>query len=154
MLPGLRDDFAIPLEPQIETSFSWAYINVVDSDEIEDTRLDGYVDGMAAIRQDIFHIVSTERLQRRPDGTVWGYPIYGENYGIELRQFIGMSFEYFNVRIEQVFTDALMQDNRIREVILIRTEQPHPRIAFAEFEVGTIAGKLRFSFSVPLDERR
>lgn len=142
MIPKLRDQLARPLQPVRRPSLVWAYINVVGSDEAEETRLDGLVDNTEALRQAIWHIVHTER---------YSYPGILENSeGIELEQFIGESFLYFRAKVYQVFSDAILRDDRVRSIRLISTSNPWPTIAHAEFEINSVFGPFIMGFDVPL----
>ena len=141
IIPSLRDDFAQPVQPILMSSLTYAYINVVNSDEVEDSRLDGWVDGLEAIRQAVFHIVSTER---------YDYPIYPSNYGIEMRQFIGKSYNYFKAKINQVMTDALYQDDRIVSVTNISMSHPDPYTVYSEWEIRANRGAFIYGFQIPL----
>lgn len=75
--------------------------------QITERRIEGQIDLLQAIRQAIFHILSTER---------YAYVIYDDNYGIELEKYIGKSFEFIKAGIGLDITDALMQDDRILSV--------------------------------------
>ena len=145
MIPGLRDQLARPLQPVRRSSLVWGYVNVVGSDEAEETRLAGHVNDVEALRQAIWHIVHTER---------YSYPGILENdEGIELEQFIGESFSYFRAKVYQVFSDAILRDDRVRAVRLISTSNPNPTEAHAEFEIDSVFGPFVMGFDVPLSER-
>ena len=77
--------------------------------EISDDMAEKKIDKINSVRQAIKHILSTERYSN---------PIYSENYGVELEQFLGNDFEVVVARIEFVLNDALLQDNRIKNVIV------------------------------------
>jgi len=72
--------------------------------------IEGNVDGLAALRQTIRHILSTER---------YVYPIYNNNYGVELEQLKGKSMGYARAKITNIIKDALLQDGRIIKVDII-----------------------------------
>jgi|GEM_PF-576354 len=144
MITGFRDVLALPLMPTRRPSMAWAYIHIVDGAEFDDSRLDGYVDGLEAYRQAVFHMVHTER---------YDYPgIHPGNEGIRMRQFVGRSFAYFRAKIYNVVKDALFQDDRTRGVRLTQTANPQPGVAFAEFEIDSAYGRVRYGFNVPLME--
>ena len=67
-------------------------------------RLEGKIDGLNAVRQSVFLMLSTERFQ---------YLIYSWDYGVELENMIGKSRDYLKVDIERRIREALMQDDRI-----------------------------------------
>jgi len=141
LINPLRNSLARPIIVRHKPSRVFGYISVVDHYGEETSHLDSELDGMEAIRQSIFHIVNTERFM---------YPIYDDSWGIELEQFVGNTYNFFRVKIEQVFQDAIYQDDRIRNVKLIRTENPQPNVAFAEFEIETIYGRMREGFETIL----
>lgn len=74
---------------------------------LTDKRIEGQVDGIQAVQQAVFHILSTERF---------AYQIYDDNYGVELEKYIGKSFEFVKAGIGLDITEALMQDDRITAV--------------------------------------
>ena len=78
-----------------------------DIDETETGRIDGYTDGLDAIVQAIYLILSTERYQ---------HIIYSWDYGVELLTLIGKPMSYVIAELPRRITEALMTDNRIKEV--------------------------------------
>lgn len=70
-------------------------------------RINGYVDGIDAIIQSIYLILSTERYQ---------YIIYSWDYGIELLDLIGQPMPYVMAELPRRIKDALTQDDRIEDV--------------------------------------
>jgi len=72
--------------------------------------IEGNVDGLAALRQAIQHILTTER---------YVYPIYNSNYGVELEQLKGKSMGYAKAKITNIIKDALLQDDRIIKVDIV-----------------------------------
>lgn len=93
-------------------------INDFEIDDLEPTktyhlriismRVQGHVDGQAAMKQAIFKILQTERYR---------YPkIYSDNYGIELWDLIGQPIPYVLPEIERRITEALTWDERITSV--------------------------------------
>jgi len=133
MIPIYRDEFAIPIEPVHETSRTFKYFEDSESDK---SHCFGEVDGLEAVRQAVFHIVNTER---------YDYEINPHSYGIEKRQFIGESFNYFRARIENVVREAVMQDDRVRDVRILSVDNPAPAMARAFFEVESIFGSFESS---------
>ena len=73
----------------------------------EDGRICGYTDGLEAIRQAIYKILSTERYQ---------YIMYSWNYGIEWMDLYGEPISYVCPELERRITEALIWDERIRSV--------------------------------------
>lgn len=72
-----------------------------------DYKLIGMCDDIEAMKQAIFKIINTERYK---------YLIYDWNYGIELNDLIGKPIPYVYAEIERRIKEALLADNRIKEV--------------------------------------
>lgn len=66
-------------------------------------------DNIKAVIQACYHILHTERYSN---------PIYDENYGVELEQYIGADYETIRAGIEETVSSALLQDDRITRVTL------------------------------------
>lgn len=64
----------------------------------------GYVDGVDALIQTIFLILSTERYK---------FPIYSFDYGVELVDLFGKPMPFVIAEIPRRITEALTQDNRV-----------------------------------------
>ena len=73
----------------------------------DDYKLLGMCDDIEAMKQAIFKIINTERYK---------YLIYDWNYGIELNDLIGEPIPYVYAEIERRIKEALLTDNRIKEV--------------------------------------
>ena len=73
----------------------------------DDYKLLGMCDDIEAMKQAIFKIINTERYK---------YLIYDWNYGIELSDLIGKPIPYVYAEIERRIKEALLADNRIKEV--------------------------------------
>ena len=138
MIPPLRDTLARPLQPLRLPSLTWGYIQTMDG---ETSRLNGHVDGLEAVRQDVHAICHTER----------GSVLFMEHDdGIELEQFIGRSYGYFLAKIENVFRDALLRDDRIRSIEFLEKSRPWPTVATARIRVYSIYGPFEESFDIAL----
>lgn len=72
-----------------------------------DYKLTGMCDDIEAMEQAIFKIINTERYK---------YLIYDWNYGIELSDLIGEPIPYVYAEIERRIKEALLADDRIKEV--------------------------------------
>jgi phage baseplate assembly protein W len=70
-------------------------------------RIMGYADGIEAVKQAVEKILLTERFQ---------YLIYDSDYGVELESLIGQPQGYVKADIKRRVTEALMQDDRIKNV--------------------------------------
>ncbi|RKN85863.1 DUF2634 domain-containing protein [Paenibacillus ginsengarvi] len=70
-------------------------------------RVIGFVDGIDAVRQSVFHILQTERFE---------YTIYSNNYGIELAGLLGKGPATVQSDLRRRIRKALLQDDRITDV--------------------------------------
>lgn len=98
--------------------------------DIEKGRIFGKVDGIEAVKQAIYKILSTERY--------W-HLIYSWNYGAELTSLIGQPASYAVSELKRRVTEALLQDDRVTgiDAFSFTTEKGK---AQASFTVGTIFG--------------
>lgn len=69
--------------------------------------INGKTDEQEAMIQAIYKILNTER---------YAYPIYSDNYGIELIDLIGEDAEWVCAELQRRIEEALLQDERIKEV--------------------------------------
>lgn len=76
---------------------------------VGERKIEGFADGEAAIRQTVMHILFTER---------YAYAIYDDSYGTELEQYFGKPFEFIEAGMGQSITEALLQDDRITDVVI------------------------------------
>ena len=102
-------------------------------------RIIGFVDKLDAVKQAVYHILNTER---------YAYTIYDDNYGIELEQYIGKSFEYLEATIEETLKEALLQDLRITNILVTSIEKVSNDMASVKFDVQSIYGNLQMEVSV------
>jgi hypothetical protein len=92
---------------------------------IVDGAVVGHVDGVEAIMQAVFLILTTER---------YAYPIYSWGYGSELVDLYGMPKDYCMAEIERRIREALSFDERITAV--------------SDFDVASSGRKFTASFVV------
>ena len=71
-------------------------------------RVNGYTDELDAVIQAIYLILSTERYK---------HIIYSWDYGVELVDLIGKPMPYVMSELQRRIKEALIQDNRIDDVI-------------------------------------
>lgn len=101
--------------------------------DVNDTeRIYGTIDGIEAIKQAIYLILNTERYE---------HIIYSWNYGIELANLFGKDKYYVMAVLEQVISEALLQDDRITDVIDFEFESEKNKI-YCTFTVITIYGNI------------
>lgn len=101
----------------------------------ENKRITGFIDGVEAIRQYIYKVLSTERASFSIYGTEDGI-----NYGIEKDRFIGKNLSFITSDIERTIKDALMQDERILGIKDFSIKEPQGDSLEVDFTVVTILG--------------
>ncbi|WP_400194605.1 DUF2634 domain-containing protein [Lysinibacillus telephonicus] len=74
---------------------------------LERNRCVGFVDGLQAVEQAIFLMLSIER---------YDYIIYSWNYGVEFKDLIGQPTAYVASEVKRRIRECLLQDERITEV--------------------------------------
>lgn len=75
---------------------------------VQNNRIQGYIDGLEAVKQAINKILNTEMYE---------YPIYSFDYGQELKKLIGKDRLYIQSELRRIVTEALLMDDRITEVL-------------------------------------
>ncbi|NCU30390.1 DUF2634 domain-containing protein [Candidatus Saccharibacteria bacterium] len=108
--------------------------------DLENKRITGSIDGVEAIRQHIYKVLSTERASFAIYGTDEGI-----NYGVEKERFIGKDFSFIVSDIERTISDALMQDERILGVNEFVIGEPHGDSLTINCTVATILGDVVIS---------
>ncbi len=98
--------------------------------DMENDRITGYTDGIAAMRQAVYKILMTERFL---------HIIYSPNYGTELSEMMDRLYVY--ALVEQRITEALMQDERITAVHDFNFTRNKNKLAVG-FTVDTTEGEL------------
>ena len=101
--------------------------------DMENRSVQGYTDGLEAMKQVIHKIILTERYQ---------YMMYSWNYGIELLDLMGEPVSYVCPELEYRITEALQQDDRIEEVDGFEFEVNGSTVK-ALFTVHTVFGNLK-----------
>jgi hypothetical protein len=98
VIPQSNIDVELSLDESIETSRTYKMIG---------DRIQGYTDGLDALKQAIYKVLNTER---------YDYPIYSFNYGIELESLIGKDRTYVQIELKRRIRECLLRDDRITEV--------------------------------------
>lgn len=75
--------------------------------QLSETRIEGFVEGLEALKQAIHKVLSTEQYE---------HPIYGFGYGIAWKQLIGEERPYVRAEMRRMIQEALLRDDRVREV--------------------------------------
>lgn len=95
-------------------------------------RIGGFCDETEAMKQAIYKILQTKRFE---------YLIYSWDYGIELNEIVGKSFQVFTSEIKRIVREALMADSRITDVSGFEVVQLDKRTALVKFTAETIFGE-------------
>lgn len=101
---------------------------------LEKEVINGYNDLIEGVKQTVFKILNTERYQ---------YYIYSKNYGIELNDLFGEPVSYVCPELERRISEALTQDNRIKNVDSFEFELKLKRKILVRFIVHTIFGDFK-----------
>lgn len=123
MIPRASIEIEIAPEEVIETSRTYK----LSSDKIQ-----GYTDGLEALKQAIYKALNTERYE---------YPIYSFNYGIELESLIGKDRTYVQIELKRRIQECLLRDERITAVDNFRFEGSGD-VLKCTFDVHSIYGDL------------
>lgn len=93
----------------------------------------GKIDKLESIKQAVYHILSTERFSN---------PIYDDDYGIELEQYIGQDIGFITASIENTLREALTQDDRITDVQVtdVRKSDKDSNSCLIDFIIFTVYG--------------
>lgn len=102
-------------------------------------RIGGKIDGQEAMIQAISKIMETERSV---------YPIYSEDYGNDLDELIGKSFDFVETEIERVLEEALEEDERVTGVSVDSIEETDSTSLLVTATVSTIYGDLEVTQEV------
>lgn len=126
----LVNDFEVLTEVMQPTK---TYLMQLDTIEVE-----GLTDGQEAMKQAIFKILQTERYQ---------YPVYSDNYGVELRELIGQPIPYVLPEAERRIREALVWDERITNVVNFEFDVQKSKV-HVTFTANTIYGDLTLETAV------
>ena len=103
--------------------------------DFENGRCVGLVDGIEAIKQSIFKMLSTDRFK---------YLIYSDNYGFE--NLVGKERLLVQAELPRRIKEAVLQDERVTDVDV--TVQIHGDSAVAKIMCYTVYGKIELSKEV------
>ena len=98
--------------------------------DFKNEEIKGFTDGIAALKQAIFLILSIER---------YDYVIYSWNYGIELKDLFGRPTTYACAVLPSRIKQALTQDDRINDVYDFVTSAKGNDV-FVKFKVDSVFG--------------
>lgn len=98
---------------------------------LDDGRISGRADGIAAMKQAIYKILLTER---------YAYVMYSWGYGIETRDLYGQPVSFVCTELERRITEALTHDKRITGVSDFTFDTSKRGAVSASFTVHTVFG--------------
>lgn len=101
-------------------------------------RISGFIDGKDAIIQAIYLILQTERYESL---------IYNWYYGTELDELIGKNRDYVTSELKRIISEALLEDDRIRQVTNFNISYNEDR-AIVTFLVESILGDITIEWEV------
>lgn len=107
---------------------------------IDKDRVSGETDGLEAMKQAVYLILSTER---------YAYPVFSWNYGVELKDLFGQPTTYVEAVLEYRIRDALMADERITDVRNFEFSTQKNTVS-ATFEVVTNQGNVQSTVEVTI----
>lgn len=99
----------------------------------------GMIDGLDSIRQAVLKILNTERYQ---------YLIYSEDYGTEWQQILGQDHLFVRAEIQRMITEALLQDDRIEQIMDFQTYWTSGEDIRVSFTVQTRYGSFQINEEV------
>ena len=136
MIPSYNDVYREDEVYARMPSFGFRYNTtqgLLHNDEV--SHIAGVVDERESVSQAVFFICNTER---------YAYSIFNNDEGIELEQFFGEPFSYFEAKAEYVFRDALLQDDRITDITIIEITQPRIDVGAIRFIVHSVYGDIEW----------
>ncbi|MDU4726402.1 DUF2634 domain-containing protein [Clostridium sp.] len=129
MIPKSNLNESLELVDEIETSKTYKIL-------IGDSK--GYIEGIEALKQAIYKVLSTERYE---------YPIYSFNYGVDIESLIGKDYDYVRIELKRRIEECLLEDERIKTVSNFKFEREED-ILQCIFEVESIYGNITISKEV------
>lgn len=122
----------VDLEEEIEPNKTYRM-------NFKDNIVEGFVNDKDAIRQAIYKTLGTKR---------YAYPIYSWDYGIELSDLYGEDVRYVCTELEDRIKEALIQDERITDVIDFTFNTEEKGIVKVAFTVETTEGDIEIESEV------
>lgn len=124
----LNQDFEVEEQPSL------TYKMNLDAGQIR-----GQTDGLEAMKQSIYKRLMTERYQ---------YIMYSWNYGFESLDLYGEPVTYVCPELKRRIPEALICDDRIRNVDNFEFEFPKKGVVLVKFTVHTIFGDVIMEIEV------
>ena len=129
----------IPSSTNIELSNYEIQPSLTYKLDLENKRIMGKVDNSDSVFQAIQKILSTDK---------YAYDIYDWNYGHELLKLVGKEFSYIEVKLPQIINEALLQDDRIKEITDMEITQVSIDTVSVSFRVITIFSTINYTMEV------
>ena len=126
MIPSGNKAFTEDLKAEIIPSKNYKM-------DLNNQFINGYCDGLEAVRQAVYKILNTERYQ---------YIIYSWNYGVEFADLFSEPVDFVCPEIERRITEALKQDDRVISVDSFLFDINKKHTVKVNFTVKTIFGDL------------
>ena len=101
-------------------------------------RVSGYTDGLDAVAQTVYLILSTERYK---------HIIYSWDYGVELLDLIGKPLSFVIADLPRRIKDALLTDDRINDVVDFKFDKTGNKL-HTTFTVVTNKGNISTELEV------
>jgi hypothetical protein len=117
-------------EPVIESSLTY---------QVENGRILGRIDSLAAVNQAVIKILLTDRFI---------FEIYSDQYGNDLNELIGKDIPFVKTAVENVIKEALMSDDRIDDVTIDSIEQTDRQTLSVSLTVSTLFGNFEIEKEV------
>lgn len=109
--------------------------------DLENKRIVGKVDNSDSVFQAIVKILSTDK---------YAWEIYDWNYGQEILKLVGKEFSYIKVRLPQIIQEALLQDDRIKDITDFTIEKVSSDSVHASFRIVTIFSTINYEMEVKI----
>lgn len=129
----------IPSSTNIELSNYEIQPSLTYKLDLENKRIMGKVNNSDSVFQAIQKILSTDK---------YAYDIYDWNYGHELLKLVGKEFSYIEVKLPQIINEALLQDDRIKEITDMEITQVSVDTVSVSFRVITIFSTINYTMEV------
>lgn len=120
-------------QEQVMTSMTYRW-------DRKNNRIQGFTDGLEAIEQAIYKILSTERYE---------HLIYSFKYGVELESLLGKDYLYIKSDIKRRIEEALLQDDRLERIENFKFNQGAEKDQLIiSFDAVTVSGVLNIESGV------
>jgi len=126
----------VPDELEEETLPSYTYL-------IKNGHIMSMTDGREAMVQAVDKILRTERFV---------YPIYDDQYGNDFEELLGKDFDYAEVEVDRMLTEALEADDRVTDVSIDSIAKIDSTTLKVVGSCETIYGTIPVESEVGLDE--